>query len=219
MLEVKNLTVTYPEAAKPVFADISFAMQAGEMLRLEGANGSGKTTLLYSLCNAIPQEIPAQRQGTVLLNERDMTSIPLNMLIPDMMLVLQNPAWQLFFPTVQDEIVYALENIGLTTAEIRARLDDALTCFRLNELAKAIPAQLSLGGQKLLTLAVAYAIQPKVLLLDEPLNNLAADNKVLVIDWLREYCQQGGILIAAEHDPVFATLHPQSLLLPSAKRG
>jgi energy-coupling factor transporter ATP-binding protein EcfA2 len=214
MLDVRNLSVTYPGQNKPVFENVSFSLQAGDFLRLAGANGSGKTTLLYALCNVIPLEIDAIRVGEVRLSDKDMTSVPINQLIPDMLLAMHNPAWQLFFPTVQDEIVYALENLGLESGEIQSRLDRAVQTFNLTDMVKHNPAELSLGWQRLVLLAVMEAIQPKVLLLDEPLNNLSNANKVLVINWIRDYCHRGGSVIAAEHDQAISRLNPRTLLLP-----
>ncbi len=208
MLEVSNLSVTYQDSSEPIFRDLSFTLQKGNALWLKGSNGSGKTTLLHSLSNIIPQEIPAFRSGDITLNNIKINDLPLNRLLPMLSIALSNPDWELFFSNPLDELVFALENIGLNPEVIKARIESVSSAFELQDKLDLASHQLSEGWKKLTALAVHAAICPQILLLDEPLNGLSSAGIRRVIEWLKSYLAQGGILICAEHNDAVNELNP-----------
>jgi energy-coupling factor transporter ATP-binding protein EcfA2 len=213
MLEVNNLSVTYRDSSEPIISDLSFTLKKCEALWLKGSNGSGKTTLLLSLCNIIPQEIPASRTGDITLNNIRIDDQPLNKLIPILSIALSNPDWELFFSNPLDELVFALENIGLNHEVIKARIESVCSAFELHDKLDLASHQLSEGWKKLTALAVHSAICPQILLLDEPFNGLSKNGVRRVIEWLKSYLAQGGILIIAEHNDAVFELNPSCLTM------
>lgn len=206
-LQVSHLSVSYPDRETvpssphlPVFSDLSFCLEKGETLWLKGANGCGKTTLLYTLANVIPQHIKATVSGEIILNSRDSRHIPVRYMLPELALSLSNPAWQLFFPTVEEEIAFALQELGTPTQAMAARIRSAIECFGLEELLDCNPAELSYGWQKLVCIAALEVASPGIMLLDEPLSGLSDSLAEAVLDWIKRSVEQGKSFVIAEHD-------------------
>jgi energy-coupling factor transporter ATP-binding protein EcfA2 len=213
MLETRNLNVRYPDHTCSIINNISFKVGQGETLWLKGANGTGKTTLLYACCNIIPQEIAAERTGEVYLENKLLNEVNLNRLNPELSMILANPQWELFFNTPKDEIAFTLENLGLSQSDIQSRLDYSVTLFDLANIIDTDSHTLSRGWQKVVSLAVHAAIRPKVLLIDEPLSGLSETCQKRVLNWLREYLNDGGCLVIAEHNEIIQELGPAVLML------
>ena len=203
MFEAFSLSLRY-DSSNPLFSGLSFRLQPGDCLWVKGANGCGKTSLLYALANVIPQHIEAEKTGNILLNGKITNDIHIQNLLPDIGLVMHNPAWQLFFPTVKEELIYSLENLGWDETEITKRITDSIHRFDLTAYAEANPLTLSAGIQKLLTLAIIDSVSPFVIMLDEPLNGLSGANLILVKDWMKAQSSLGKILLIAEHNPLIA---------------
>jgi energy-coupling factor transporter ATP-binding protein EcfA2 len=217
MLEVRNLSVHYQDCLK-LLDNLSFQLKSGEILWLRGPNGSGKTTLLYSICNIIPQMIEATRTGKIYLDGDDITSRPLNLMLPDLSFSMSNPNLEFFFANPEDEIIFALENAGFSEAEIKARLERAINHFGLQKFRQTHTHHLSAGWQKMASLAVQAAISPRILLLDEPLNGLSPDNIGVVIGWVKDYLSGGNCLVVAEHSEAINDLNPIVLNLDKVSR-
>jgi energy-coupling factor transporter ATP-binding protein EcfA2 len=213
MFEVNNLSIKYPHQSSYLLSSVNFTIQNGETLWLRGPNGSGKTSLLYAICNVIPREIDAEREGDVILDNQILNDTPLNKLIPLISLVMANPNWELFFSNSQNEIVFSLENLGLNSSEIKKRITDAGLRFDLVNLMDFDSNKLSEGWKKLVVLAVHAAIRPRILLLDEPFNGLSQTHLEKVVDWLNDYLSSGGSLIIADHNEIVSALNPKILNL------
>lgn len=212
MLEVNGLGVKYSDK-NFLFRDISFTLNPGQTLWLKSPNGSGKTTLLYALSNVIPLSIEAERSGEIWLDKALLNDIPLPQLIPNLSLMLCNPAWELFFTYPEEEIVFALENLNLDEAEIKKRLASVCRDFALDKWLQTPVHKLSAGWMKMVVLAAHSAVRPRILLLDEPLSGLSEMNALRVLNWLKQYVRDGGILITAEHSPLMEQLNPIRLEL------
>lgn len=208
MLQVKKLSLRYPESDKDLLTDVSFTLNDGQVLWLKGANGAGKTSLLYAISNVIPQSISCSRTGDIVLYDELMNEVPVNKLIPKISIMLSNPHWELFFTTPEDEIVFALENIGLADAEITDRVSSVCDAFNLEQFMKFPSCKLSIGWQKMVMIAVHAAVMPKVLLLDEPFNGLSDTNIYRVIDWIKSYLAKDNSVIIAEHSEKVNLLKP-----------
>lgn len=213
MLEVASLTLSYPEAPAPVFSNLGFSLQRGEMLYLTGANGSGKTSLLNCLSGVIPQRLEADLTGSIRLDGNDLMPVPLNERFRYLAYQMSDPEHQLFFPTLNQELSFALENQGLEPELIRKRITAAAQRFGLAEGANKAPHILSLGQKKLLLTAVCAALDPDLILLDEPCSGLSASAQGRLRQWLRETQDAGRIVIAADHNPILRSLSSQCLEL------
>ncbi len=163
-LQIEGLEKSFGPVA--AVRGIDLAVPTGEFFTLLGPSGCGKTTILRTIAGIYRAD-----RGRVLLEGRDVTRIPMH--ARDMALVFQNHA---LFPhmTAFDNVAFGLRMRRLPRREITARVDEALTLVRLSGLAQRRPAQLSGGQQQRVALARALVVQPRLLLLDEPLSNLDA---------------------------------------------
>ncbi len=172
LLRVRDLSVTHAGAERPSPRDVSFDVHAGEVVLLLGPSGSGKSTLTLALNGLVPQAVPAELCGTVEVGGRDTRSTPVAQLSTDIAMVFQDPDAQLVTGTVLDEVAFALENLLLPLPEVLRRSEDALRRVGLWERRSWNPDRLSGGGRQRLAIACALAMQPRVIVLDEPTANL-----------------------------------------------
>jgi sulfate transport system ATP-binding protein len=177
--------------------DVSLEIQAGELLALLGPSGSGKTTLLRVIAG-----LETQDTGSVFFGEEDMTRIgPKDRQVG---FVFQHYA--LFkHMNVLDNVAFGLEvrkrKLNLSTAQIRQRVLELLELVQLGGLEKRLPSQLSGGQRQRVALARALAVEPKVLLLDEPFGALDAKVRRELRRWLRSFHQQMAITtVFVTHD-------------------
>ncbi|MCI5140510.1 MAG: ABC transporter ATP-binding protein [Candidatus Electrothrix sp. ATG1] len=198
MIKVDNLSFTYPGKAQPVLKDISFRVRAGEFVLITGPTGCGKTTLLKCLNGIIPHASEGSMQGTVQLNSTGTADTSLAALSRISGLVQQNPDDQIFSLIVEDEIAFGPENQELSPSVIRRRVDQALLDVGLPEYGQKNAQALS-GGQKQRTaIASILAMQPEILLLDEPTSQLdpaGAQEVLAVISRLHKQSKQPIVLI------------------------
>ncbi len=206
MLSVDSLCLRYPGQRSQLLRDLSFSLAPGELLWLQGPNGSGKTSLLNCLSGVIPQRIKAESSGSVSLFETNICSLPLNEKFRHLAYQMSDPDNQLFFPRIDKELSFSLENAGLPAAEMLRRMELASARFGLAGFARVEPGQLSRGQKKLLVLAACAALGPQLYLLDEPTSELGSAAQELVLDWLREVLALGKIVVAAGHDPGLGAL-------------
>ena len=129
MLQVQNLYLCYPEQSKPIFEKLSFELQEGELLWLKGPNGCGKTSLLNCISGIIPMRIKTEFNGTIKLNNIDLNPVPINERFRYLAYQMSDPDNQIFFPRVEKELSFALENAGLTIPEMKERILQASKDF------------------------------------------------------------------------------------------
>ena len=177
IVSLKNVSYAYPHAPAEAIAlsDVTLAVEEGEFVGVVGANGSGKSTLARLLSGLLePGRGEATTGGTVAGNGIMDTGGRGNQArIREIAgLVFQNPDSQIVASTVEDDIAFGLENLGLAPEEIGRRLDEAVTQFGLASVRTREPHWLS-GGQKQCTvLAGVMAMSPRLLVLDEPTSML-----------------------------------------------
>ncbi len=172
-------------------APVSLDVQRGEPVLLAGPSGCGKSTLARCLTGLIPHLYRGQLSGRVWLDGLCTQETPLWRLAERAGLVFQNPAAQMLTPTVEDEIVFGLENLGLPRAAIGERLEAALARFGLSDLRGRLPRTLSGGEQQRLALAAVTARRPPVLVLDEPLSMLDTTAAAGLVAYLADLCADG----------------------------
>ncbi len=198
-VRVEDLSYTYPGRESPTLVDISFELREASWTVLAGATGSGKSTLLAALAGWSTRSDAEQTQGRVLLFGRDARTMTLGERAQHVGLVLQSAEDQVATTTVEAEVTFGLENMGLPVDEIRRRATDALRQFKLENLAAARTNHLSGGQMQRLVLASILAMRPRLLLLDEPfgqLDSAAAAELMPDLDRLRA----GGLtIVIAEH--------------------
>jgi energy-coupling factor transport system ATP-binding protein len=213
LLQANNLYFKYPDQAEWLISNISLTARSGEIWGISGDSGSGKTTLLFLLAGIIPRHRQGQFTGSIQLANIDRQKADLAQLAPHISLVMQQPDEQIFFPSVEQELAFAPENLCLSVTEIEKRISQALELLNIKDLRFAQTDKLSFGQQKLVALAAIYTLQPEILMLDEISNGLADDKLADVCRLIKEYSASGKIVILADHDPRLLSLTNKNISL------
>ncbi len=200
VLALEGIDYSYGDA-EVLFHDLSLRIAAGESVCLLGANGSGKSTLLKIFCGlvyptkgcfrAFGQEITEE----VLENNRFSQQFHRRLGF-----IFQNSEAQLFNTRVWDEVAYGPLQLGLSKAEVKARVEDVLEMLNLQNLAERSPYRLSGGEKKKVAVASALVLNPEVLILDEPTNGLDPKTQRWLINLLLELNQRGRTIITSTHN-------------------
>src|SRR3989344_972419 len=171
-IEVQNLTYSYPLEKNPVLKDVSFNIKEGEIFGIIGPSGCGKSTLMLALSGLIPQSIKGDMHGKVAVAGKDTKTLSMPELSQTAQILFQSPESQLFALNVEDEITFGLENLNLPWTEIEERLETALNAANISHLRNNSIEELSSGQKQRVALASILAMEPKILLFDEPTANL-----------------------------------------------
>jgi energy-coupling factor transport system ATP-binding protein len=198
ILRAEGVAFRYPQHNHGLHST-SLKVDAGEAIFVSGPSGSGKSTLVRCLVGLIPHLYRGQLSGEVWLDGLDTTQTPLWRLAERAGLVFQNPATQMLGVSVQEEVIFGLENLGLSRAAIRARLEDTLARFDLTDFGSRSPHTLSGGEKQKLALAAMMARQPPVLVLDEPLSMLDSSAAGELVVHLADLAAQGTTVVVCEH--------------------
>ncbi len=200
MLTVKaeEVAFRYPQDGRGSWP-VSFALEPGRSLLICGPSGCGKSTLARCLTGLIPHLYQGKLQGYVWVNGQRTDRTPLWQLSSQAGLVFQNPAAQMLAPTVEEEIIFGLENLGLERRAVSERLEEALERFSLQELRQRPPQTLSGGEQQKLALASIIARRPALLVLDEPLSMLDSTAAFDFLAQLNQSQASGVAIILCEH--------------------
>jgi len=200
IIEAKNLTYRYPGASKPSITDVSLTIEKGEFVILTGPSGCGKTTLCRCFNGLIPHFYSGQLEGELTVAELKVFKHPISEMAQRVGLVFQNPENQLFALSVEKDVAFGLENLGMPRDEMRKRVDWALQTSGIEELRDRAPHELSGGQQQRVAIASVLAMQPEVMVFDEPtsfLDPLGAQKIFEVINDLNK--KQGVTVILVEH--------------------
>ena len=171
-MKSKNLRFTYPSRETPTLLGITTRVPCGAFVLLTGPTGCGKSTLLRTLNGLIPHASAGKLTGVVRLNGKDIASQSLATTCQQVSLLFQNPDDQLFCTLVEDEVAFGLENLGFPPEEIKERITLALKQVGLTGFTSRRISSLSGGEKQRVALAAICAMQPQVLLLDEPTSHL-----------------------------------------------
>ncbi|MEN9230040.1 MAG: ABC transporter ATP-binding protein [Thermostichus sp. DG02_5_bins_236] len=187
-VDAKQLWTAYP-AHPPVLQGIDLQVRLGEHLGVIGPNGVGKTTLFLTLCGLLPI-----RSGQVTLLGQPLVPGEIR---PEVGLVFQDPNDQLFAPTVAEDVAFGLRNLGASEQEIAAAVQAALHHTGTLHLAERPPHQLSGGEKRMVAIAGILAMEPQLVLYDEPTANLDLRGRRRLIQFLQQTPQT---LLLASHD-------------------
>jgi energy-coupling factor transporter ATP-binding protein EcfA2 len=198
MLRTQNLSFRYPQDDRGL-PPISLDINPGEITLITGPSGCGKSTLARCLMGLIPHLYNGELTGEVRLNGYRTDEVEIWELAEKAGMVFQNPAAQMLAPSVAEEIIFGLENLGLERHEIENRLEYVLAKFNLVHMRERNPQTLSGGEQQRLALAAIMARQPDVLILDEPLSMLDTTAAEELITHLEDFAAEGKSLVMFEH--------------------
>ena len=191
VIKIENLHYTYPGDDAESLKGVSLEIERGSFVAVLGHNGSGKSTLAKHL-NAIllPTEGKVLIDGIDTADEKNLLKIR-----STVGMVFQNPDNQIVANVVEDDVAFAPENLGVEPAEIRERVDNALKAVDMYEFRLHAPHLLSGGQKQRVAIAGVIAMQPEVIVLDEPTAMLDPKGRREVIDTVTKLCREKGITI------------------------
>jgi energy-coupling factor transport system ATP-binding protein len=195
LVRVENVEHRY-DGRRQALRGVSLSIENGEMIALIGQNGSGKTTLAKHLNGLL-----RPTRGRVLLRGKDVQTLPLNRVAGNVGYVFQNPDHQIFAATVEEEIGFGPKNFGLPTRVVHERTRYALDAVGLGDLGGEDPFLLSKGHRQRLAVASLLALQPELLILDEPTTGLDYDEQRRMMDLLARLNRDGMAIVIITHSP------------------
>jgi len=208
-ISITNLSYTYPDGT-PGLRGISLDIVRGESVGVIGPNGAGKTTLLLHL-----NGIFMSKNGNVEVLGKGMKKENIKGIRRSVGLVFQDPDDQLFMPTVFDDVAFGPINMGYAEAEVRESVTRALDGVGMTGYEQRSPHHLSIGEKKRIAIATALAMNPEILVIDEPTANLDPGSKWSLIGLLKRLPMTK---IVASHDlELVQALCPRTIILDQGK--
>jgi energy-coupling factor transporter ATP-binding protein EcfA2 len=197
---------------------VDLEIEDGDYVAVIGQNGSGKTTLVKHFNGLLK---PTQgrvlvrglgdREGSPLL--RDTARLTVGQLAETVGYVFQNPDHQIFCDTTCGELAFGPRNLGLSEAEVKRRVEEALTRFDLEEYADWPPAMLGYGLRRKIGVAAVYSMQPRIFILDEPTTGLDWQSTIELMELIGEMHCNGHTIILVTHDMKLVTEFSQKSLV------
>ncbi|MDD1696606.1 MAG: energy-coupling factor transporter ATPase [Methanoregula sp.] len=200
MIELNNVSYTYPHTVQPALHRISISLEKGRCVMVTGPSGAGKTSLCLAASGVLYHDYGGKKEGSVIIDGRNVTDYrDLSELAQNVGVVFDDPEAQMIFTTVEEEILSALEHRGLTAAVIEERLSGIMKTTYLDELKDRSPHNLSGGQKQRVALAATLALGNDILILDEPTSELDEHATKRIAGILKDLKQQGKTILLIEH--------------------
>jgi cobalt/nickel transport system ATP-binding protein len=201
LIELKHISFSYSDEEPCVLQDLSLQVKEGTCLVVKGDNGSGKSTL-FRILNGLsfPQKGQYLFDGTEITEKYLNQNANAKMFHKRIGYLFQNPDIMLFNGKTYDEVAFGPRQMGLPDAEVDRRTRDCMELFSISDLAEKAPYHLSGGQKKRVALAAVMALNPDVVILDEPFAGLDRKAQAFLTDFLTELKTGGKTLIIATHD-------------------
>ena len=200
ILEIEDLSFRYPDSPRMAVVDFDLAVPEGEVVVLAGPSGCGKSTLLRAVNGLIPHMYSGEYKGSVRVGGTNVRESNMRELAQKVGFLFQNPENQIFMFTVERDIAFGLENLGVPRQEMRTRVDESMRLLDIGELALRAPHELSDGQKQRVALAGVLAMRPRLVILDEPTSLLdpkTAAELVGLVARLRK--ELGTTFVVVEH--------------------
>lgn len=195
MIKIKGLTFKYKGSKEPALKDVSLDIQDGDFIGIIGTSGAGKTTLALALNGVIPHQLPGDFYGSVSVDSMDTIDNPPEKFCRKIGEVFQNIDSQMVASVVEDEILFGLENFGYSRQEIESRLSKALADLGITDLRYREISSLSGGQKQKVAIAALLALEPEIMVLDEPTGELDPESSIEIFQLLQKLNREKGITI------------------------
>ena len=214
VVQIRGVSFSYPDTKeKMALNDISLDISAGEMVALLGPNGSGKSSLARLLNGLL---LPST--GQVLVEGLNTSDEEVLWQIRQRVgMVFQNPDNQLVAALVEEELAFGMENLGMAPLEMREQIERISTQFGISELLQYPPHRLSGGQKQRVAIASVLALEPEVLVLDEPTSMLDPGGRQQVMTELLRLKQLGKTIVLVTHDMSEALVADRVIILKQGK--
>ena len=200
ILEIEELSFRYPDSPKMAVVDFDLAVPEGEVVVLAGPSGCGKSTLLRAVNGLIPHMYSGEYRGSVRVGGTNVRESNMRELAQKVGFLFQNPENQIFMFTVERDIAFGLENLGVPRQEMRTRVDESMRLLDIGELALRAPHELSDGQKQRVALAGVLAMRPRLVILDEPTSLLDPKTAAELVDLVARLRKElGTTFVVVEH--------------------
>lgn len=201
LITLKNINYTYPLEGEPTIKNLNLTLEASKVYGLMGANNAGKTTLCNIIRGFIPSVYRGKLEGEVLLKGKELISYDSGEIAGIIGYSFQNPFTQIsgVKETVYEEIAYGMENLGVPREKMVQKVEELLKLFNLEELKDQNPFELSGGQKQRVALASIIALDPEVIILDEPTSQLDPKSTEDIFNIIKLLKFTGKTIILIEH--------------------
>jgi energy-coupling factor transporter ATP-binding protein EcfA2 len=200
VIEIQNLSYSYPKSKHPALVDINTSINGGEFILLAGPSGAGKSTLLRALNGLVPHYSGGTIKGSVTVNGLDVFAEGPKKMSSVVGFVFQDPESQNVLDVVEEELAFGLENAAVPPEEMHRRIDEVLGILELSEMRDRQISSLSGGERQRLAVASVLVMRPKVIALDEPTSQLDPQSAADLLRFLvRLNSEWGMTIVMVEH--------------------
>ena len=200
IIDAKNLTYIYPGGTKRSINNVSLKVEKGEFVLITGPSGCGKTTLCRCFNGLIPHFYQGELKGEITVADMDVTKHETHAMAKNVGLVFQNPENQLFALSVEKDVAFGLENLGMPREEMQKRVEWALKLTDIYDLRERSPHEVSGGQQQRVAIAAVLAMQPEIIVLDEPTSFLDPLSAEKIFEVIHDLNKDLGItVVLVEH--------------------
>jgi len=213
--KIENVNYKYPLEDKQALKNINIEIKKGEFWAVIGKNGSGKTTFCNMLRRFVPDFYKGELTGKIMLEDKELKDYSQKELVQKIGFVFQNPFTQIsgVKDTVFDEIAYGLENLGLYKEEIISRVEKILKLLEIEKLRDRNPYDLSGGQKQRVALASIIAMDPDILVIDEPTSQLDPKGTEDIFKIINLMANEGKTIILVEHKLELIAEYAQNILV------
>ena len=214
-LKLENVNYKYPLEEKNTLQNINIEIKKGEFWAVIGKNGSGKTTFCNMLRRFVPDFYKGELTGKITLEDKELKNYSQKELVQKIGFVFQNPFTQIsgVKDTVFEEIAYGLENLGLDKEEIISRVEKILKLLEIEKLRDRNPYDLSGGQKQRVALASIIAMDPDILVIDEPTSQLDPKGTEDIFKIINLMANEGKTIILVEHKLELIAEYAENILV------
>ena len=199
LVEIEGLTFRYRRATEPAIRDLTLTVDPGEVLLVAGPSGCGKSTLIRAMNGLIPHAYSGELSGAVRIDGRSTADLRLREIALTVGTVLQDPAKQIVGSTVEAELAFGPENLGVPRSAILERIESVMDRAGIGNLAGRETFALSGGERQLLAVGGILMMRPTLYVVDEPLANLDPATADRLLRVLRALADDGAAVVIVEH--------------------
>ena len=200
IIKFNDFSFKYSSSKTNILENINLSIESNEITVLAGPTGCGKSTLLKSIVGLIPNMYDGEYSGEVIVDGIRIKDAEIKEIAKRVGFVFQNPENQIFMFSVERDIAFGLENLGIEQEIIKERIKKIMETLNITHLAEKAPHELSDGQKQRTALAGVLAMEPKILILDEPTSLLDPKTASEFMELMNKLCRENGIsIIIVEH--------------------